>query len=96
VGGWTSRPLAVGLEPTGGLALFAGVTARAGPLPPPLPALYDRTSPPVYTCILPSARPAGARGRAPRARGPSVRASWSPGGGSTNNNATPTARHVNT
>ena len=67
VGGWTSRPLAVGLEPTGGLALFAGVTARAGPLPPPLPALYDRTSPPVYTCILPSARRGRARAVRPSA-----------------------------
>ena len=45
VGGWTSRPLAVGLGPTGGLALFAGVTARAGPpAGPPRCLRYHRSN----------------------------------------------------
>ena len=82
VGGWTSRPLAVGLGPTGGLALFAGVTARAGPPAAPTRCLrYHRSnltsiaSPPVYlTCILRASGRARACAVRPRIPG-------GPGGG---------------
>jgi hypothetical protein len=69
VGGWTSRPLAVGLGPTGGLALFAGVTARAGPpAAPPRCLRYHRSN---LTSGVSNVYPPRVRPRA-RVRGPSA------------------------
>ena len=69
VGGWTSRPLAVGLGPTGGLALFAGVTARAGPpAGPPRCLRYHRSN---LTSGVSNVYPPRVRPRA-RVRGPSA------------------------